>query len=130
MTIYGTALLAACHLLGILLGELLGRALGVKTNVGGVGIAMLLLIAARYHGHARGWLSAKSEDGVNYWAALYIPVVIAMAMQQNVLKAISGGPMALLAAVLTVAACAVCISWINRREVIPAGNTSTTDVRS
>lgn len=130
MTIYGTALLAACHILGIVLGELLGRALGVKTNVGGVGIAMLLLIAARYHGHTRGWLAAKSEDGVNYWAALYIPVVIAMAMQQNVLKAISGGPMALLAAVLTVAACTLCISVINRREVIGSGDESPNAMRS
>ena len=48
MTIYGTALLAACHLAGILLGDLLGRALGMKTNVGGVGLAMLLLIVNFY----------------------------------------------------------------------------------
>ena len=46
MTIYGTALLAACHLAGIVLGDLLGRALGMKTNVGGVGLAMLLLIVS------------------------------------------------------------------------------------
>ena len=91
---------------------------------------MLLLIAARYHGHTRGWLAAKSEDGVNYWAALYIPVVIAMAMQQNVLKAISGGPMALLAAVLTVAACTLCISVINRREVIGSHDESPNATRS
>ena len=32
MIIYGTALLAVCHLLGIFLGDLLGQALGVKTN--------------------------------------------------------------------------------------------------
>lgn len=116
MTLYGTALLAVCHLLGILLGELLGRALGVQANVGGVGIAMLLLIAARLHGHRRGWLDAKSEEGVNYWAALYIPVVVAMAMQQNVVKALAGGPMALLAAVTTVAACAGCVAFLNRHE--------------
>ena len=42
MPLYGTALLAGCHLTGILLGELLGRVLGVQANVGGVGIAMLL----------------------------------------------------------------------------------------
>ncbi|HVR48914.1 MAG TPA: malonate transporter subunit MadL, partial [Pseudorhodoferax sp.] len=29
MIIYGTTLLAACHLLGIFLGDLLGHALGV-----------------------------------------------------------------------------------------------------
>lgn len=116
MPLYGTALLAVCHILGILLGELIGRALGVHANVGGVGIAMLLLIAARLYGHKRGWLEPKSEEGVNYWAALYIPVVIAMAMQQNVVKTLSGGPMALLAALATVASCACCVSLINRRE--------------
>lgn len=122
MTLYGTTLLAVCHLLGILFGELLGRALGVQANVGGVGIAMLLLISARLYGHRRGWLDAKSEEGVHYWAALYIPVVVAMAMQQNVLKALSGGPMALLAAVATVAAGAGCVAFINRKEpVSPPG---------
>lgn len=116
MPLYGTALLAVCHLLGILLGELLGNAIGVRANVGGVGIAMLLLIAARLYGHHRGWLEAKTEEGVNYWAALYIPVVIAMAMQQNVLKALSGGPMALSAAAITVAAGIACVALINRNE--------------
>ena len=42
MTIYGVALLAACTVLGVFLGEALGAALHVKANVGGVGIAMLL----------------------------------------------------------------------------------------
>jgi malonate transporter MadL subunit len=116
MPLYGTALLAGCHLLGIFLGELLGRLLGVPANVGGVGIAMLLLIAVRWHGHARGWLAPRSEEGVKYWAALYIPVVIAMAAQQNVLKALSGGPMAVLAAVLAVLACTSIAAWINRHE--------------
>jgi len=119
MTLYGTALLAVCHLLGIFLGELLGRALGVQANVGGVGIAMLLLISARLVGHRRGWLDVKTEEGVNYWAALYIPVVIAMAMQQNVVKALSGGPMALLAALTAVAAGAGCVALLNRREPPP-----------
>lgn len=44
MIIYGVALLAFCYLAGIYLGDILGVALGVKANVGGVGFAMLLLI--------------------------------------------------------------------------------------
>ena len=83
MVIYGTALLAACHLLGIVLGDLLGRALGMQRNVGGVGMAMLLLIVSRVVLHRRGWLAATSEGGVHYWGAIYIPVVVAMAMTQN-----------------------------------------------
>src|SRR6478736_4087563 len=75
MIIYGTALLAACHLLGIFLGDLLGQALGVKTNVGGVGIAMLLLIFARLYMAKKDILPKLTELGVEYWGAMYIPVV-------------------------------------------------------
>ncbi|MEC7413533.1 MAG: malonate transporter subunit MadL, partial [Pseudomonadota bacterium] len=46
MVIYGVGLLAACMLAGVILGDLLGQLIGVKANVGGVGIAMLLLIWA------------------------------------------------------------------------------------
>ena len=116
MFIYGTALLAICHLLGIVIGDLLGLALGVKANVGGVGIAMLLLIGTRLWLHRSGRLSEVSERGVHYWGALYIPVVVAMAMQQNVVAALRGGPVALLAAVGSVALCGVCVSLINRAE--------------
>ena len=116
MTIYGTALLAACHLAGIVCGDLLGRALGLKANVGGVGIAMLLLIATRHWLHRIGRLSATSEGGVNYWGALYIPVVVAMAMQQDVVAALRGGPMALLAAAGSVVVCGCVTSAINRAE--------------
>lgn len=116
MIIYGTALLAVCHLLGIVLGDLLGRALGMTTNVGGVGIAMLLLIIARVWLHKHGLFNETSERGVNYWGAIYIPVVVAMAMQQNVVAALRGGPMALLAAVGTVAICFCFVSFINRAE--------------
>ncbi|WP_239689465.1 malonate transporter subunit MadL [Aquitalea pelogenes] len=84
MIIYGTALLAACHLLGLFLGDLLGSLIGVKSNVGGVGIAMLLLIFARLYLHKRGWLPAETEQGVAFWGAMYIPVVVAMAATQNV----------------------------------------------
>ncbi|WP_296952857.1 malonate transporter subunit MadL [uncultured Massilia sp.] len=116
MIIYGTALLAVCHLLGIFLGDLLGTMLGAKTNVGGVGIAMILLICARLWMHRRGLMPAQTEMGVGFWGAMYIPVVVAMAAQQNVVSALRGGPVALVAAVATVAVCAVCISLINRGE--------------
>jgi malonate transporter MadL subunit len=116
MIIYGTALLAACHLLGIFLGDLLGQALGVKTNVGGVGIAMLLLIVARLFMQQRQILPKLTELGVEYWGALYIPVVVAMAAQQDMVAALRGGPVALLSAAIAVAVCACVISAINRSE--------------
>lgn len=116
MIIYGTALLAACHLLGIFLGDLLGQAMGVKTNVGGVGIAMLLLIFARLYMQKKNILPKLTEVGVEYWGAMYIPVVVAMAAQQDVVSALRGGHLALLSALGAVGLCAVVISLINRTE--------------
>lgn len=116
MIIYGTALLATCHLLGIFLGDLLGKALGVKTNVGGVGIAMVLLICARLLMQKRELLPKASQLGVEYWGALYIPVVVAMAAQQDMVAALRGGPVALLGAIAAVAVCACVIALINRTE--------------
>ncbi|MDR6538640.1 malonate transporter subunit MadL [Variovorax soli] len=116
MIIYGTALLAVCHLLGIFIGDLLGQALGVKTNVGGVGIAMLLLIFARLYMQKNHKLPKLTELGVEYWGALYIPVVVAMAAQQDMVAALRGGPVAVLSAIAAVAVCAVVIAVINRSE--------------
>ena len=116
MIIYGTALLAVCHLLGIFLGDLLGHALGVKTNVGGVGIAMLLLIVARLYMQRRDILPKLTELGVEYWGAMYIPVVVAMAAQQDMVAALRGGPVAVLSAIGAAALCAVVIAVINRAE--------------
>lgn len=114
MVIFGTALLAACYLAGLFLGDALGALIGVKANVGGVGIAMMLLIAAQHFLRQRGLLNAMSEKGVTFWAMMYIPVVVAMAATQNVLVAAKAGPVALLAAAGSVVLCACVISFINR----------------
>ena len=116
MIIYGTALLALCHLLGIFIGDLLGQALGVKTNVGGVGIAMLMLIGARLYLQKENFLPKLTELGVEYWGAMYIPVVVAMAAQQDMVSALRGGPVAVFSAIAAVALCAVVIAIINRTE--------------
>ena len=116
MIIYGTALLAICHLLGIFLGDLLGTMIGVKANVGGVGIAMMLLIVARVYMEPRGLMPKSTEAGVTFWSAMYIPVVVAMAAQQNVVAALRGGPVAILAALGAVILCGCVISLINRFE--------------
>ena len=114
MIIYGTALLAFCHLAGLFLGDLLGVAIGVKTNVGGVGIAMLLLIFLRLYLHKKGFLPKETEAGVGFWGAMYIPVVVAMAANQNVVAALKGGPVALLSAFAAAAVCACCIAILAR----------------
>lgn len=114
MIIYGVALLAVCMLAGVIIGDFLGVLLGVKSNVGGVGIAMLLLICARLYMERHGGMSKECEFGVGFWGALYIPVVVAMAAQQNVVTALHGGPVAVLAAVGAVAVCGVTIALISR----------------
>lgn len=119
MIIFGTALLAICYLAGVALGDLIGVTLGTKTNVGGVGIAMLLLLAARIIMHRRDWLTEKSERGVGFWAAMYIPVVIAMAATQNVVSAVRSGLLAVLAAAATVMCCFGLVALINRRSARP-----------
>jgi malonate transporter MadL subunit len=105
MTIYGVALLAICTLLGGFLGDMLGKVLGVKANVGGVGIAMLLLIAARFWLTRKGELDRGTKLGVEFWALMYIPIVVAMAAQQNVVAAVEGGPMVILVGVIVVVVC-------------------------
>jgi malonate transporter MadL subunit len=92
MTVLGVALLALCTLVGVFLGDLLGILLGVKANVGGVGIAMMLLIAARIWLMRHDRLGHATKLGVEFWASMYIPIVVAMAAQQNVVAAVSGGP--------------------------------------
>ncbi|HYQ53325.1 MAG TPA: malonate transporter subunit MadL [Pseudomonas sp.] len=114
MIIYGVAFLALCTLVGLFIGELLGKLLGVPANVGGVGIAMLLLIFIGSYLGKRGLIKPKSEQGVEFWSAIYIPIVVAMAAQQNVLGALSGGPMAILAGVVAVVASFAMVPLLDR----------------
>lgn len=114
LIIFGVALLAICTLVGGIVGELLGAALGVKSNVGGVGIAMILLILARLWLARSGRLDREVRFGIEFWGALYIPIVVAMAAQQNVVLAIGSGPLVLVAALLTVALCLVAVASISR----------------
>ena len=114
MIIYGVALLSLCTLAGLFIGEILGVLLGVPANVGGVGIATLLLIFVGSYLGKRGLLSAKTEQGVEFWSAVYIPIVVAMAAQQNVLGALSGGPAAILAGIAAVAVAFALVPLLDR----------------
>ena len=97
MVIYGVSILAGCMLGGLFLGDLLGQLMGVQANVGGVGIAMLLMIFLSDRLRSAGKLKPLTEQGILFWSAIYIPVVVAMAAKQNVLAALKGGPAAILA---------------------------------
>jgi malonate transporter MadL subunit len=123
MTVFGVALLALCTLVGVFIGDLLGVALGVKANVGGVGLAMMMLIAARIWLVRQDGLSHGVKLGVEFWATMYIPIVVAMAAQQNVVAAARGGPIVLIAGLGAVSICFACVALISRfgdkRELPP-----------
>ena len=104
MTIYGTALLAICLLIGQACGMLLGRLLGVDANVGGVGIAMLLLIVVTSRLASANLLPATMQGGILFWSSIYIPVVVAMAASLDVRGAVSRGSVAIVAGVAATAA--------------------------
>ena len=114
LAIYGVALLALCMILGLWLGEWLGVALGVKANVGGVGIAMLLLVLCCDLLKKRGRLTPPTQSGIIFWSSIYIPVVVSMAANQNVVSALQGGPAAVLAGTITVALCFCLVPVLSR----------------
>lgn len=103
MIIYGVAVLSACYLAGQFLGEALGKIIGVESNVGGVGFAMLLLILANDWMIKKGYLQTETEKGIQFWSQMYIPVIVAMSATQNVSAAISAGFVAVLAGILPTA---------------------------
>ncbi len=114
MAIYGTGLLAACLLVGIVVGELLGRLVGIEANVGGVGIAMILLIVSAERMRRAGLLPEPTQRGILFWSAVYIPVVVAMAASQNVRAALSGGPAAITAGVVATLACFALVPAVSK----------------
>ena len=103
MVVYGVALLAFCMLAGVFVGDLLGLMIGVKANVGGVGVAMLLLILLSNISPKKFQLKPLTQDGIYFWSAMYIPIVVAMAAKQNVYSALSSGWLAVVAGVAAVA---------------------------
>ena len=114
MVIYGTALLAFCLLGGLIVGKLIGLAIGIDANVGGVGIAMLLLILICGRLQTAGLMPKPTQNGVLFWSSIYIPVVVAMAAKQNVRAAISGGTVAIVAGVVVVAVSFAMVPVISR----------------
>jgi malonate transporter MadL subunit len=112
--IYGVALLSGCLLLGLLGGEILGVILGVQANVGGVGIAMLLLVLACSSRKFKTLVEGDSGKGIKFWSAMYIPIIVAMAARQNVVAAVNGGMVALAAGVMAVIACFLLVPVLSK----------------
>ena len=127
MIIYGVALLATCLVTGMIAGEYLGVAVGVEANVGGVGLAMLLLVVACNVGRFKLPVDGPSGEGIKFWSAMYIPIVVAMAARQNVVAAVDGGLLAIVAGVAAVISFAL-VPVLSRMSGV-AGGLAATDPR-
>lgn len=114
MVLYGVAALALCVISGMIIGDLLGLAVGVDANVGGVGFAMIMLVLLTDWLRKRDLFPKATEQGVLFWSALYIPIVVAMASTQNVVEAVAGGPMAIIAGVTALVLGAAMVPAISR----------------
>ncbi|MCO7968425.1 malonate transporter subunit MadL [Escherichia fergusonii] len=97
MIIYGLMLMGFCMFAGLMVGDLLGALLGISANIGGIGFAMLFLVVSSQKLIEKGLLSKPAEQGVGFWSAMYIPIVVAMSANQNVIAALKGGPVAVIA---------------------------------
>ena len=127
--IYGVAILAGCFLVGTVFGELIGSLMGVDSNVGGVGIAMLLLIVVVDKLVKAGKITKPSLDGLSFWNQMYIPVVIAMAASQNVLGALTGGPLAIVAGIAVVVVSWACVPLLSGKQKEEEPSFTTTVIR-
>lgn len=114
MVIYGVAILSGCLLIGKITGSWLGAVLGVKANVGGIGISMLVLVIVVDILIKKGMLKKPSQDGIKFWNTMYIPIVVAMAAKQNIYGAIEGGWLALFAGGLATIACYLLVPTISK----------------
>ncbi len=95
--IYGVALLSGCMFVGSFIGNILGLLTGVNSDVGGVGFAMLLLLIVTNSKKITSILPKDYEKGIDFWSKMFIPVIIAMSMSQNVVAALSQGWLAIAA---------------------------------
>ncbi len=118
MLIKGVAYLAACYLLGQIIGESFGRLLHIDANVGGVGFAMIIFIISQNELQKRGYFSKDMEDGILFWSKMYIPIIVAMSATQNVRAAISGGTVAFLAGVIPVVLGILAVPYISKLNKI------------
>ena len=112
--IFGVALLAGCMLVGSFVGNVLGYLIGLNSDVGGVGFAMLLLLILVNSEKVSSKLPKGSSEGITFWKEMFIPIIIAMTAAQNVYHAISSGALAIVAGLAAVAAAFALVPVLSR----------------
>ena len=114
MMIYGVALLAGCMFVGSFIGELLGLLTGIGKDIGGVGFAMLLLLIITNSQKLSSKLPKGYEKGIDFWKNMFLPIIVAMSMSQNVVAALSEGWLALAAGLSVVVVAFLLIPVFNK----------------
>lgn len=111
--IYGVAVLAGCMLAGTFIGNVLGLLIGLNSDIGGVGFAMLLLLLVTNSKKISHKLPKGTSEGLTFWKEMFIPIIIAMSAAQNVYHAISSGIFAIVAGLAAVAFAFALVPVIN-----------------
>ncbi len=114
MKIYGVGILAACFLIGHILGDYLGKLFHLSGNLGGVGFAMLILVIGNDYFKKKNKIPAETENGILFWSTMYIPVVVAMSATQNVKAALSGGWVAIVVGMVATIGCYLLIPVLSK----------------
>ena len=112
--IYGVALLAGCMFAGSFIGNILGLLTGINSDIGGVGFAMLLLLIITNSEKLSSKLPKDYEKGIEFWKNMFLPIIVAMSMSQNVIAALSEGWLALAAGLSVVLVSFLLIPLFNK----------------
>ncbi len=114
MKIYGVAILAGCFIVGQVIGNAIGQWVNIPGNMGGVAFAMFLLILVNERARKRGLIKTDTVEGIQFWNAMYIPVVVALSATQNVKAALSGGWVALVVGVAATGCCLLLVPLLSK----------------
>ena len=114
--IYSLVTLALCMLLGKYIGTCFGTLVGIGSDVGGVGFAILLLL---FVGNSKRFSFTRQKDfiqGMQLWKKMYMPVVVAMAASQNVYRMLTSGMVAIVGGIASVAFPFLVLYLLHKRE--------------
>ena len=114
--IWATTWIAASMFAGNAVGTLLGAAVGVDMNVGGIGFSVLFLLMLTETLKKQGRFFPQAEKGMHFWREVYAMAIVAMAASQDVYSALSKGAIAILAGIAPVLLVIVIVACLARMQ--------------